>query len=124
MKCPGCEDENPTDAIFCQECGTRLEAACPSCGTANQPSAKFCKKYGQRLTGPPAPQSAYGPRFGPPESYTSKHLAKRILTSKGAIEGERKQVTVLFAYFKGSMGLLADRDPEEAASFSTRCSSG
>src|SRR5262249_50949097 len=49
-----------------------------------------------------------------PESYTPKHLAERILTSKAALEGERKQVTVLFADLKGSMELLADRDPEEA----------
>jgi class 3 adenylate cyclase/tetratricopeptide (TPR) repeat protein len=49
-----------------------------------------------------------------PESYTPKHLAERILNSKAALEGERKQVTVLFADLKGSMELLADRDPEEA----------
>jgi class 3 adenylate cyclase len=55
-----------------------------------------------------------GPRFGPPERYTPKHLAEKILTSKAALEGERKQVTVLFADLKGSMELLADRDPEEA----------
>ena len=52
--------------------------------------------------------------FGAPESYTPKHLAERILTSKAALEGERKQVTVLFADLKGSMELLAERDPEEA----------
>jgi class 3 adenylate cyclase len=55
-----------------------------------------------------------GPRFGPPESYTPKHLVEKILSSKSALEGERKQVTVLFADLKGSMELLADRDPEEA----------
>jgi len=49
-----------------------------------------------------------------PQSYTPKHLAERILTSKVALEGERKQVTVLFADMQGSMELLADRDPEEA----------
>ena len=54
------------------------------------------------------------PRFASPESYTPKHLAEKILTSKSALEGERKQVTVLFADMKGSMELLADRDPEEA----------
>jgi class 3 adenylate cyclase/tetratricopeptide (TPR) repeat protein len=54
------------------------------------------------------------PRFGLPESYTPRHLAEKILTSKSALEGERKQVTVLFADLKGSMELLADRDPEEA----------
>jgi class 3 adenylate cyclase len=52
--------------------------------------------------------------FPSPESYTPKHLAEKILTSKAALEGERKQVTVLFADLKGSMELLADRDPEEA----------
>ena len=49
-----------------------------------------------------------------PEAYTPKHLAERILTAKAALEGERKQVTVLFADLKGSMELIADRDPEEA----------
>jgi hypothetical protein len=53
-------------------------------------------------------------RFAAPQSYTPKHLAEKILTSKAALEGERKQVTVLFADLKGSMELLADRDPEEA----------
>src|SRR4029453_19377048 len=47
-------------------------------------------------------------------TYTPKHLAERIINSKAALEGERKQVTVLFADLKGSMELLADRDPEEA----------
>ena len=114
MTCPRCQKENSGDAVFCQECGTRLETACPSCGTANQLGAKFCKKCGQRLSGPQADPAMPGPRFGPPESYTPKHLAEKILTSRSALEGERKQVTVLFADLKGSMELLADRDPEEA----------
>jgi Double zinc ribbon/Adenylate and Guanylate cyclase catalytic domain len=114
MTCPRCQKENSGDAVFCQECGTRLETACPSCGTANQLGAKFCKKCGQRLSGPQAEPAMPGPRFGPPERYTPKHLAEKILTSKAALEGERKQVTVLFADLKGSMELLADRDPEEA----------
>ena len=53
-------------------------------------------------------------RFPTPQAYTPKHLAERILTSKAALEGEGKQVTVLFADLKGSMELLADRDPDEA----------
>ena len=53
-------------------------------------------------------------QFTSPQAYTPKHLAEKILTSKSALEGERKQVTVLFADMKGSMELLADRDPEEA----------
>ena len=112
MTCPRCQHENPADAALCQECGARLEAACPSCGTPNQLGAKFCKKCGQRLSHPEAAQAVPGPRFGSPESYTPNHLAKKVLTAKSALEGERKQVTVLFADLKGSMELLADRDPE------------
>jgi class 3 adenylate cyclase len=49
-----------------------------------------------------------------PLAYTPPYLAEKILTSRSALEGERKQVTVLFADLKGSMELLAERDPEEA----------
>jgi class 3 adenylate cyclase len=114
MLCSRCRHENPGDAVFCQECGTRLDAACPSCATPNQLTANFCKKCGLRLNGPKTEPATPGPRFAAPENYTPKHLAERILTSKSALEGERKQVTVLFANLKDSMELLADRDPEEA----------
>jgi class 3 adenylate cyclase/tetratricopeptide (TPR) repeat protein len=107
MQCPRCQVENDAGARFCEDCGARLEAACPSCGTPVTPGKKFCRSCGAALT----PESS---RFTSPESYTPKHLAEKILTSKGALEGERKQVTVLFADLKGSMELLADRDPEEA----------
>jgi class 3 adenylate cyclase/tetratricopeptide (TPR) repeat protein len=76
--------------------------------------SKFCDRCGAPLAATPPQPATATPRFGPPESYTPKHLAEKILTSKSALEGERKQVTVLFADLKGSMELLADRDPEEA----------
>jgi class 3 adenylate cyclase/tetratricopeptide (TPR) repeat protein len=76
--------------------------------------SKFCDRCGAPLAATPPHPAAAAPRFGPPDSYTPKHLAEKILTSKSALEGERKQVTVLFADLKGSMELLADRDPEEA----------
>jgi predicted ATPase/class 3 adenylate cyclase len=72
------------------------------------PGKKFCRSCGGALT-----TEASG-RFTGPESYTPGHLAERILISRAALEGERKQVTVLFADLKGSMALLADRDPEDA----------
>jgi class 3 adenylate cyclase len=72
---------------------------------------KFCGQCAAPLARGVEPS---GTRFGSPESYTPQHLAEKILTSKTALEGERKQVTVLFADLKGSMELLADRDPEEA----------
>ncbi|MBI4636560.1 MAG: zinc ribbon domain-containing protein, partial [Candidatus Rokubacteria bacterium] len=114
VKCPRCQAQNPADAAFCDECGARLEAACPSCGEVNRIGAKFCKKCGHPLAQAPAQSSAAVAKFVSPEAYTPKHLAEKILTSRGALEGERKQVTVLFADLKGSMELLADRDPEEA----------
>src|SRR5262245_23627562 len=109
MKCPRCQHENPADSRFCFECGSRLALACGSCGAELPTAVKFCNRCGQAV-GPPTA----GSRSGSPESYTPKHLAEKILTSKAALEGERKQVTVLFADLKGSMELLADRDPEEA----------
>ncbi|HKA62103.1 MAG TPA: adenylate/guanylate cyclase domain-containing protein [Methylomirabilota bacterium] len=107
MTCPRCKAETGADARFCEECGARLETACPGCGAPVTPGKKFCRSCGAPLTTEPGPLAA-------PASYTPKHLAERILTSKAALEGERKQVTVLFADLKGSMELLADRDPEEA----------
>jgi class 3 adenylate cyclase/tetratricopeptide (TPR) repeat protein len=118
MACPACGHENPPGQKFCGDCGARLASRCSACGAANPPDQKFCGDCGRPLTGASAPIAsppAQPPtRFGSPDVYTPRHLAERILTSKAAIEGERKQVTVLFADMKGSMELLADRDPEEA----------
>ena len=114
IRCHQCQHQNATDAAFCDECGARLEASCPSCGEPNRVRAKFCRKCGHELALQAGASQASPSRFGAPQSYTPRHLAEKILTSKAALEGERKQVTVLFADLKGSMELLADRDPEEA----------
>jgi class 3 adenylate cyclase len=112
MKCPRCQHDNREGRRFCSECGASLAVACPACGFSNEPGEKFCGGCGAPLGAPAV--TATGTRFSSPDSYTPKHLAEKILTSKAALEGERKQVTVLFADLKGSMELLADRDPEEA----------
>jgi class 3 adenylate cyclase/tetratricopeptide (TPR) repeat protein len=109
MKCPRCQHDNPPGQKFCGECGARLAAGCASCGAINPPGQKFCGECGAGLA--PA-ETAVKPAS--PQSYTPRHLAEKILTSKAALEGERKQVTVLFADLKGSTELLAERDPEEA----------
>ena len=109
MQCPRCRHDNPASLKFCGECGTRLAAICASCQTANAPSQKYCGECGAPL-GP----AADGGTARAPDAYTPSHLAERILSSKATLAGERKQVTVLFADLKGSMELLADRDPEEA----------
>jgi hypothetical protein len=113
MHCPRCEADNPEGMKFCLECAAPLTRRCPQCGVANPPQAKFCGQCATALTGQtPTPPPSSVPQ--PPLSYTPGHLAEKILTSKSALEGERKQVTVLFADLKGSMELMADRDPEEA----------
>ncbi len=109
MKCSRCQHENTADQKFCGECGARLAAVCSACGAPNPPAQKFCGECGASQT-----EGASATRFRSPQVYTPRHLAEKILTSKAALEGERKQVTVLFADLKGSMELLADRDPEEA----------
>src|SRR2546422_1494460 len=82
---------------------------CPSCGHANRAAAKFCEECGTRLAS--AAAAAEPPRA--PGDYTPRHLAEKILGSRAALEGERKQVTVLFADVKGSMDLAEQLDPEE-----------
>ena len=109
MKCPRCQQENPPHAKFCLECAAPLALRCANCDTQLPAGAKFCFECATPVGAPNSP-----PRFVSPEAYTPKHLAERIINSKAALEGERKQVTVLFADLKGSMELLADRDPEEA----------
>jgi predicted ATPase/class 3 adenylate cyclase len=110
MRCPKCQAENREGRRFCSKCAAPLAVVCASCGFTNDPGDEFCGGCAQSLrAGKPMPG-----KFQSPESYTPKHLAEKILTSKSALEGERKQVTVLFADMKGSMELLADRDPEEA----------
>jgi class 3 adenylate cyclase/tetratricopeptide (TPR) repeat protein len=85
-----------------------VPTVCPRCRAENLPSHRFCVGCGRALV-------ASDPvRFASPETYTPPHLAEKIRTSRGTLEGERKQVTVLFADMKGSLELLADRDPEDA----------
>ena len=108
MKCPKCQHESTDKAKFCEECAAELPRTCASCGSRVSLTAKFCPQCGHPLR-----PVADDPRFASPLYYTPQHLADKILTSRAALEGEQ-QVTVLFADIKGSMELLADRDPEDA----------
>jgi class 3 adenylate cyclase/predicted ATPase len=114
MKCPGCGHENREGVKFCNECAVPLPTHCPSCGAPNPAGAKFCNECAAPLTGKARPTSpAFTAPSPTPLSYTPRHLAEKILTSRSAVEGERKQVTVLFADVKGSMDLGEKVDPEE-----------
>jgi predicted ATPase/class 3 adenylate cyclase len=108
MRCSRCLTENPKGLRFCEDCGARLAVTCPVCDAEISTGKKFCGSCGTAV-------AAYSQSsFTSPAAYTPRHLAEKIITSKAALEGERKQVTVLFADLRGSMEMLADRDPEEA----------
>jgi len=109
MLCPQCQHENPPQSKFCLDCGARLARKCPSCGIELPAGAKFCNECGQAL----AAVASGGPRFASPESYNPKHLAEKILTSKSALEGERKQVIVRFVDVSRFTALSERLDPEE-----------
>src|SRR6266568_490690 len=108
MKCPKCQHENRTAAKFCEECGTPLARTCPNCGSQASATAKFCPECAFSLI-----PLADDPRVASPKNYTPSHLAQKILTSKAALEGERKHITVLFADMKGSTELLGELDPSD-----------
>src|SRR5262249_61848924 len=112
MRCPKCQHENEEGAKFCEECAAPIALTCAKCGRPLSPTAKFCPECAHP-TGRATEASAAAQPISA-KSYTPAHLVEKILTSKGSLEGERKQVTVLFADLKGPLELLADRDPEEA----------
>ena len=87
MNCPRCQHEIPSGAKFCLECGEHLTLTCAKCGTELPAGAKFCLECGQPL----GVQAAAASRFASPEAYTPKYLAEKILTSKSALEGERRK---------------------------------
>src|SRR2546427_6484589 len=106
MHCPKCTAENPDRARFCLECGASFGLRCTGCGAELPVKARFCLECGR-------PIDANLPTLeAEPRSYTPKHLAEKILSTRSVIEGERKQVTVLFADLKGSMDLSESIDPE------------
>src|SRR5262245_46544965 len=108
LRCPSCGHGNREEARFCDGCGGPLARTCAACGMSLRPAARFCDGCGE-----PVSRSATA---APPRNvrdYTPSHLVEKILTSRGALQGERKQVTVLFADVKGSMELAEQLDPEE-----------
>jgi hypothetical protein len=111
MRCPSCGFENPEGMNFCGRCGTKLSSRCPHCDFENPPGFAFCGKCGASLADPaPAAHSPSLTGTTPrPQTPIPAHLAEKILHSRAALEGERKQVTVLFADLKGFMELLGDR---------------
>jgi class 3 adenylate cyclase/tetratricopeptide (TPR) repeat protein len=106
VRCHGCHTENRAGRRFCAACGEALATVCPSCAFVNAPDERFCGGCGRAQ---PAP---VGPSPAPREGYTPRHLVERVLASRHALEGERKQVTVLFCDVVDSTRLAEDLDPE------------
>src|SRR5712691_1584719 len=111
---------------FCGQCGAALARRCPQCQAEAPPGFRFCGQCGTSLQGPP-PQTAPAPAPRGPvaapsiASYTPKHLADKILKSRAAVEGERRQVTVLFADVAGFTALAERLDPEDVHRIINRC---
>jgi adenylate cyclase len=115
VTCAQCRHENRAAAKFCDNCGEALPRACAGCGTPLRAAAKFCDECGQPVAAAAAIAAAPAPAraMQAPTGYTPKHLADRILTSRSALEGERKQVTVVFVDCVGFTALATRLDPED-----------
>ena len=114
MRCHSCHSEVSFNAAFCDQCGERLETACPNCAERNRHGANFCRHCGHALSQTLTRAPITAASVPAPETYTPKHLAEKILASRHKLEGERKQVTVLFADIRGSTTLIEALDPEDA----------
>src|SRR5437016_2396722 len=106
MNCSTCGASNPSESLHCRNCGVALVEPCANCGKPVPFSNRFCGNCGaQRERGL---STGLGDEAGSMAApiHLPQHLAQRILDSRGVLEGERKQITVLFADIKGSTTLI------------------
>jgi class 3 adenylate cyclase/tetratricopeptide (TPR) repeat protein len=119
MKCPKCQFENREGAKFCSECGCDFETPCPKCGKTIRVGSKFCDECGSKLS--PTPEQApkelsFDEKLTKIQKYLPKGLAEKILAQKDRIEGERKQVSVMFCDMEGFTAMSEMLGIEEAYS--------
>ena len=117
MNCPSCRFENPGEAKFCGKCGANLERICPNCSSPNPPQFKFCNECGSQLKAPHAPTPgdfSFDEKLTKIQSYLPEGLIGKILSQRDRIEGERKQVTVMFCDMEGFTSLSERLGPEKA----------
>jgi class 3 adenylate cyclase/tetratricopeptide (TPR) repeat protein len=117
MNCPKCQFENREGAKFCGKCGHKFEITCPECGTKNQAKNNFCDECGSKLSLPleqVPKQISFDEKLTKIQKYLPKGLTKKILSHKDRIEGERKQVTVMFCDMAGFTALVEKLGPENA----------
>ncbi len=121
MICPQCRIELPEESKFCLECGRKIDFTCSGCGKIVPPDSKICLDCGNDLRQPVSPKDFPKIDYQQPQSYTPKHLADKILTTRSAIEGERKIVTVMFADVAGFSTLSEKLDPEDVHAVMDGC---
>ena len=115
MKCPKCQSDNPESAKFCGECGAGLEVCCPQCGKKNPAGGKFCFDCGHNLTVlsvPPPKDLSFDEKIAKIQKYLPKGITEKTLSQRDKIEGEHKQVTVMFCDMKGFTPLSEKLGPE------------
>ena len=116
MKCPKCQFDNRDGVKFCEECGAGMELECPKCGTKIPLDRKFCGECGHNLTTPSAPvakELSFNEKIDKIQCFLPKGLTEKILSQRDKIEGERKQVTVMFCDMAGFTSLSERLNPEE-----------
>ena len=115
MQCPKCQIENPSNRKFCRECGVKFVFICPKCQFENIPSDKFCGDCGHNLTQPfaaPLKELSFDEKIAKLQKYLPSGITEKILSQRDRIEGEKKQVTVLFCDMKGFTPLSESLGPE------------
>ncbi|MGD9227967.1 MAG: adenylate/guanylate cyclase domain-containing protein, partial [Desulfobacterales bacterium] len=123
MKCPSCQFENREGAKFCLKCGEKLEYKCPKCDKQLPSEAMFCDECGHKLTlpsEPPPKELSFNEKIEKIQRYLPKGLTEKILSQREKIEGERKQVTVMFCDMQGFTPLSELLGIEEAYSIMDR----
>jgi class 3 adenylate cyclase/tetratricopeptide (TPR) repeat protein/ribosomal protein L40E len=116
MKCLKCHFQNPKGLTLCSKCGAELEKVCPRCSFPNPPQFKFCGECGHDLNfhEEPTPRElSFDEKLDRIQKYLPGGLTQKILAQKGKIEGELKQVTVMFCDMVGFTSLTERLGPEE-----------
>jgi class 3 adenylate cyclase len=117
MQCPKCQHDNPDSSNFCFECGHKLEFICPECNASLPAGVKFCNNCGHNLSQPsesPRKELSADDKIKKMQKYLPKGVAEKVLSQRDKIEGEKKQVTVMFCDIVGFTPLVDKIGSEDA----------